>query len=214
MRFGPHIDHYIGVYDNVFSEQECKSIIEKFEHINGVSGYINNPQHDYAKQSGDTQFNEGKLGRSDTSLFFEEVSQQYSKWIHEGIVKCVDEYKKTYLGLDGLPLVSTTCKIQRTGYAGGYHVWHSEHGGDETSMRRVLVWMLYLTTHEESGETEFLQQGIRIKPQAGRVVIWPASFTHPHRGNPVYDHHKYIATGWFNHYYNINRVDAQTPTSP
>ena len=73
-------------------------------------------------------------------------------------------------------------------------------------MRRAAVWILYLTSHEEQGETEFLQQGIRVAPQAGRVVIWPASFTHPHRGNPVYDGNKYIATGWFEYYWNVNKI--------
>jgi hypothetical protein len=30
------------------------------------------------------------------------------------------------------------------------------------------------------------------------MSIFPAAFTHTHRGNPVYSKDKYIATGWFN----------------
>ena len=37
--------------------------------------------------------------------------------------------------------------------------------------------------------------GEKIKPKSGRVVIFPASFTHLHRGKPPYET-KYIATGW------------------
>ena len=28
------------------------------------------------------------------------------------------------------------------------------------------------------------------------MLIWPAQFTHTHRGNPVYNCTKYVATGW------------------
>ena len=47
----------------------------------------------------------------------------------------------------------------------------------------------------DSGETEFLYQKKKVKPKAGRVLIFPGSFTHLHRGNPPYEA-KYIATGW------------------
>ena len=41
---------------------------------------------------------------------------------------------------------------------------------------------------------------VQKTPPKGRLVIWPAGFTHPHRGNAVYDKDKYIATGWFEFY--------------
>jgi len=189
-----NIDHYIGVYDNVFDEESCKKIIQRFEDLNERAAF---------SVSGTEQFNEGALGRKDQSIFFETAARDMGNDIQQSVMKCFEEYKKTYVGLNNVPLVSWACKVQRTGHAGGYHVWHAEHGGDLSSMRRAAVWILYLSTHEGSGETEFLQQGVRVEPRAGRVVIWPASYTHPHRGNPVYNGTKYIATGWFEHYYDI-----------
>ena len=55
---------------------------------------------------------------------------------------------------------------------------------------------MFLNTIDEGGETEFLEQGLRFKPKAGDVLIWPAYFTHPHRGNPPLSNDKYLATGW------------------
>jgi hypothetical protein len=55
--------------------------------------------------------------------------------------------------------------------------------------------MVYFNDVEEGGETEWLYQQLKIQPKAGRVVIWPGSFTHMHRGNPPMEN-KYIATGW------------------
>jgi hypothetical protein len=189
-----NIDHYIGVYDNVFDEEYCNRVIDRFESINKTGAF---------SSDGTEQFKEGSLGRRDTSVFFERNAQDVSNEIQQAVMSCFEEYKKTYVGLNDIPLVSWCCKVQRTGHSGGYHVWHNEHGGDIGAMRRAAVWILYLTSHEGSGETEFLQQGVRVEPRAGRVVIWPASFTHPHRGNPVYNETKYIATGWFEHYYDI-----------
>ena len=63
---------------------------------------------------------------------------------------------------------------------------------------RILAWTLYLNDIPEGeGETEFLWQATKVKPKAGLLCIFPASFTHTHRGNPVYSTNKYIATGWF-----------------
>ena len=90
-------------------------------------------------------------------------------------------------------------KMQRTSPGGGYHVWHGEQGNGDHA-ERVLVYMLYLNSleTEEAGETEFLYQQLRIKPTENMMVLWPASFTHAHRGNTVFGQHsKYIVTGWF-----------------
>ena len=50
----------------------------------------------------------------------------------------------------------------------------------------------------DGGETEFLYQRTRVKPEENLMLLWPASYTHAHRGNPVLaDKYKYIITGWF-----------------
>jgi len=37
---------------------------------------------------------------------------------------------------------------------------------------------------------------MRVKPKQGTLLIWPAAFTHTHRGNPPLSNVKYITTGW------------------
>ena len=86
--------------------------------------------------------------------------------------------------------------IQRTGPKQGYHVWHVEDGG-QASCNRVVAYTLYLNDVEEGGETEYLYQGVKVKPEEGKLVFWPAGYTHPHRGNPIYEGYKYIITGWY-----------------
>ena len=77
----------------------------------------------------------------------------------------------------------------------GYHSWHSEDS-PQTNSSRTLVWSVYFNDVEEGGETEFLYQNRRIKAVEGTLVIWPAGFTHVHRGNPPIGQDKYILTTW------------------
>ena len=65
----------------------------------------------------------------------------------------------------------------------------------ETATRRFVV-QAYLNTIKEGGETEFLYQNKRIKAVQGTLLIFPAGYTHVHRGNPPIGQDKYILTSW------------------
>lgn len=78
-----------------------------------------------------------------------------------------------------------------------YSVWHCENNGQKIYRNRHLAFMTYLNTVEDGGETEFLHQNLKIKPEKGLTLIWPAGFTHTHRGSPSKTEEKYIVTGWF-----------------
>ena len=89
--------------------------------------------------------------------------------------------------------------MQKTKPGGGYHIWHHEQNNGDMS-NRGLVYMIYLNTLDidSAGETEFLYQRLRIPPKENTMIIWPASFTHAHRGNLVHGNKsKYVITGWF-----------------
>jgi hypothetical protein len=86
-------------------------------------------------------------------------------------------------------------KIQKTKIGGGYHIWHCENSKMK-SRNRILAFMAYLNDVVEGGETEFLYQKCRFKPERNTMLVWPAQFTHVHRGNPPLSNDKYIITGW------------------
>jgi hypothetical protein len=82
---------------------------------------------------------------------------------------------------------------------GGYPYWHCELYPKDASaetLHRTLLWTLYLNDGFEAGETEFLYQQRRVRPQAGTLLLAPAAFTHTHRGNRPRGGDKYIATSW------------------
>ena len=79
----------------------------------------------------------------------------------------------------------------------GYHRWHCDWQSDAKRLAtRMLVGMVYLNDVEEGGETEFYHQKVKIKPKQGTLVVWPAYFTHLHRGNPPISNRKYIINLW------------------
>ena len=51
---------------------------------------------------------------------------------------------------------------------------------------------------ENGGATEFINQKLTLQPKKGTLVLWPATYTHTHRGGFLTgDIPKYIATGWY-----------------
>ena len=85
--------------------------------------------------------------------------------------------------------------IQRTS-PGEYYHWHIDGGSHEFSYRQlVVVWYLN-DVPGPGGETEFLYQGVKIRPEVGKMVLFPPFWTHEHRGVTLEKGVKYIATTW------------------
>ena len=110
--------------------------------------------------------------------------------------ECFNKYVEEYESIKAHNLGSFFINVQRTRPGEGYHSWHCERSGGMGNSRRILACMMYLNDDYEGGETEFLYQHKRITPKKGKVLIWPAGFTHTHRGNPPLSGEKYIATSW------------------
>ena len=64
------------------------------------------------------------------------------------------------------------------------------------SLHRVFAWMTYLNDVEDGGNTYFTHYDLSIKPEIGKTLIWPAEWTHAHRGEVLNSGVKYIITGW------------------
>ena len=127
---------------------------------------------------------------------FEDI-KPYLKALGECVKKYVDEFK-VLNNTNKLWTIRSNLKLQKYCAPGdGYYRWHSERDGDLYSVNRLLVFMTYLNTVKTGGHTEFLYQKLKVKPEKGLTLIWPADFTHPHRGNKVEKEDKYIITGWF-----------------
>ena len=64
------------------------------------------------------------------------------------------------------------------------------------SIHRLFAWMTYLNNVDDSGTTNFEYYDIKVKPEIGKTLIWPAEWTHAHTGSILKSGTKYIITGW------------------
>ena len=77
----------------------------------------------------------------------------------------------------------------------GYHKWHID-GAQMASCDRAMVYMTYLNDVTEGGGTMFYHQKVTTKAVKGKTLIFPAGYTHLHKGEISETQHKYILTGW------------------
>jgi hypothetical protein len=142
------------------------------EQVNGNPAYVNDSEGIIQT----TQL----IIREFTDVFMNEIYPKYAERMH---------------GLKSYNWTIQDSKIQKTVPGGGYHSWHTECSAIEC-MNRIFVVQLYLNDVDEGGETEFLSQHKRFESKQGRVVLFPGTYTHQHRGNPPLSGAKYVMNMW------------------
>ena len=186
-------DPFIWVYDNVIPNNKCREIINRFEadnrhHQGMTAGGVNKN----VKNSLDlfvTDLNDWK----DIDDLFKDLIQhliiQYSTHLkNSSNLISFTENKQIPIA----PALTSNVRdvgyqVQKTNPDEGY-VWHSDY-----EIGRILTFILYLNTVEE-GWTQFYN-GDQVSPQAGRCIMFPATWTYYHQGYPP-KQTKYIMTGW------------------
>ncbi len=172
----------------------CESFISLFE------------RYDFLHQSGRTAQGHDRTRKASTDLGITPVFGHDAAWRKtlEDLYALLDTHLTEFRGqqpaLDQLApwVLDPIFNVQRYLPGEGYFAWHCESMSPESS-GRVLAWMLYLNTLTDGGGTEFSQHDLVIQPVQGRLVFWPAGWTHMHRGIVSPTETKYIATGWYSY---------------
>jgi len=186
------VDNFIEVYKKAFSDNYCNNLINLINDAENAGLTHNRQNHEGSS----------KLDKEDAAIFIPSFPMEHTsleilnEFNHVFWGTCYKQYAEKYSVLNTFAAhKSYTIKIQKTKPGQGYHVWHAETTNRESS-HRLLTWTVYLNDEFEAGETEFLYQQYRYKPQKGDCIIFPAAYTHTHRGNPPIGGDKYIITGW------------------
>ena len=183
---------FIQVYEKAFSDEYCNQVIEWFKVAEENGMTLNRQLHDGVPKTD----KEGlyvhlpyfPMDRTNPKLITEFNRVFWGE--------CYKQYAEKYSILNTFSQHNSyTMKIQKTKPGQGYHIWHAEATNRE-SANCLLTWTVYLNDEFEAGETEFLYQQYRYKPQKGDCIIFPAAYTHTHRGNPPIGGDKYIIIGW------------------
>ena len=189
---------FIKIYKK-FDKEYCDKVIEIFDDcVTLGSAHERNERN----RTLDTQAELNSFLQGDTlngkpnaqiDLRKEVISEMFFKGVNEAMHQYRSDLHMNEIGYSFRNML-----VQKYDHTdcGGYHAFHCE-ADSLCSSDRYLVYCLYLNDIPEGeGETEFFYQGYRYQPKAGDLIIFPAGFTHTHRGNPSTTVDKYIATGW------------------
>ena len=182
--------NFIGIYDGIGSSEYCEKFIKFIEYlnVNSIAKKENKLPHNRELIS----VNTAHLSTWGYDLsHVDPVANQFLPLV----VSCIEQYGEEYSILSKNTFMLFDIKAKKFPLGGGFHDWHYETMNRNSTARSFVVQM-YLNTIEEGGETEFLYINKRVKAKQGRVVIFPAGYTHTHRGNPAIGKDKYLVTSW------------------
>jgi hypothetical protein len=175
---------FIEEYPGLVDPAVCEAIIAKFE-------------QDPARKPSEIVtggYSTKHQMRTGTTLFFDPQGEwkPLMEQVNPALKTALKRYAATYPAMvNMLKLEVVNCGgpiVERVNPGQGFD-WHCDQGSNV--MDRVLTSLLYLRTVEHGGTTEFLQQARHIKPEAGKIAMFPAFWTHMHRGVPPVSETKY-----------------------
>ena len=184
------MNDFIEIYDYYEPEKDCENTIEIFEK------FANDKP---SRSAGLSVFNKNRQKICTQSTFNLNEDLIINAYIYKYVKTGLKSYVKKYDFLEEF-FDKPWCRIaphynvqKYDGEKEGYFSLHNEQSGMHPY--RMLVWMVYLNNAKRG--TEYPYQKRTVTPKMGRTVIWPASWTHPHKGVTPNIGIKYIATGWF-----------------
>ncbi len=191
-------DRYVQIFDNVLLPEECEKIIKLFEKYR---------QHQYIGETlGDKLLFKAKhtneLNITTLSKEIPEVSEidnlLYSKlqiYLKRYVSKIQEDVRSSTVNFDNI--LDTGYQIQKYKKNTGYYVNHvdSHTFNNKRIHNRIITYIWYLNDISEGGETNFVKN-FKIKPVAGRLLLFPSTWSYPHAGLIPISSDKYIVTGW------------------
>jgi hypothetical protein len=197
---------YIYINENVLCNELCNDIIELFEKSNNkYEGITASGLNKKIKDTTDLIINKNNTEWKNIFNFLKEellinINAYFNK-INEKYINNKDNNNKSF-ELINRNIEISQFMIQKYLQNTGKYIYHNDFDVDHQQKKyRVLTYIFYLNTINEGGETEIIKD-IKIKPESGKLLLFPASWTYPHSGLMPISSDKYIITGWI---YNFNK---------
>ena len=189
--------NFISINDNALTSAECKFIRDYHD----SDDYLLSIRQE-GMTLGDTVQKHWKDSYDRYMAMYIEGAYQNNA-INNIIAKSIKEHIEKYkeenpeLNLLNKWVIRDNYNLQKYSPGGGYHILHCENYNTGNHRTNILAWMYYLNTVREGGGTYFSNFDLTVNAEEGRLVIWPAYWTHFHKGIVSKTCDKYIATGWF-----------------
>lgn len=183
-------DHYIRTYDNVLDANLIKNIMESSRDV----------EWEYWDRGGRPQFHQFNV----TDYAQNNPDSIWGK-IHNRLIETVKDVSEQYMedtdSRAAWPAENALEQLRLKKYIAEDDDRFDPHVdvGDHASARRFLALFFYLNDVDEGGETWFTKLNMKVKPVAGRCLLFPPTWTYPHAGLPPLKQNKHII-GTYLHY--------------
>lgn len=189
---------YVMVFPNALSSDVCRSIIQKFEDdakaarrpgkFGGGIGTVNLAVKNSTDLSLCDVMSDEDWRDIDTALY-----QSLSRHVDTYVSYINDAF---HANLRNDTLFDRGYQIQKYDQCKGMYNYHNDALVYKDQSERLISFIWYLNTVNVGGETEFVNPVLRVKPQIGQLLLFPATWTFVHRGCVPQSSEKYIVTGW------------------
>jgi hypothetical protein len=198
-------DHYtkkIYVNYNSLTADVCNEIIKLFESEDGrhpgcvFSGVIPKIKDtsDFVLECDSVKW--GKIYR----MLYDELKYNLKQYIDN--LNSIDDYKSInnnttihdYTIFDINYIMNESIMVQKYTQNKGRYIYHNDFRAKPEG-HRVITFLWYLNDVEIGGETVF-EGSYAIRPQIGKLILFPSCWTYAHCGKMPISSDKYIITGW------------------
>ena len=171
---------------NALPDALCQNMIERFEQ---------QTDEQYQGRIGQ-QVNKDQSVKKTTDLVVsgKEHWKDIDKALFQSLGRAIVEFRESFPYFKG-PFKDMGYGIQRY-LPGEYYHWHIDGGSHDFSHRQLVALWYLNDVPGPGGETEFLYQDVKVKPEAGKLVLFPPFWTHEHRAVTMTEGVKYVATTW------------------
>jgi hypothetical protein len=193
-------NNFIYVNKTSISQGQCLNIIKTFELDNTkYEGVTMGGLDKNIKDTTDLNIlNNDEKWYKYTSFLSKELKRNIQKYIDELNKKfsVSDNIDNKYIFFNNNEFKINTMLMQRYTQNKGKYIYHHDFMVDPVKKQnRVITFLWYINTVEEGGETCF-GESLKIKPEQGKLILFPACWTFPHCGKTPLSSDKYIITGW------------------
>jgi hypothetical protein len=196
------MESLIFVKHNSLCDDLCDEIINKFE--NEPDKYVGLTIGGVQKDIKDTTDFTIPINCEKWYKIHKCLLKELTKNIEQYVDKlCHNEYKLTsqnskmdFTPINKKKIIFYNFMVQRYIKNKGRYVYHDDSNINfDKKEYRVITYLWYLNTVEEGGETVFWND-YKIKPEKGKLILFPANWIFPHCGKMPISDNKYIITGW------------------
>lgn len=177
---------FIFEQQHALADALCDEMVARFEQ---------QTDEQYQGRIGQTASEDSSIKKTtDLVVSGKEHWKDIDKALFQSMATAIKEFRETFPYFKG-PFKDMGYGIQRYNPGEFYH-WHIDGGSHDFSQRQLVALWYLNDVPGPGGETEFLYQDVKIRPEKGKLVLFPPFWTHEHRAVTLNEGVKYIATTW------------------